>query len=209
MAISSSPFEVVLFDVGGVLLRLDYRRAFRELGFGGRTDVQSAMTQLGADPDYDAFERGHIDEDTYRRRLEGKLGRSLPEATFRELWNGIVGEPFDGVVDSLTRLRQRARVYALTNSNATHMRSVRERFSWLFAIDGCFSSHELGYRKPERPIFDLTLQRIGTIPSRVLYFDDREENVASARLAGMESILVRESPRDWMQTLRDFRVLED
>lgn len=197
----SNSIQAVLFDVGGVLLQLDYREAFRELGLGANAETQAAMTTLGSDPDYDAFERGWIGEEEYRRRLAIKLGRDIPPERFRALWNGIVGEPFDGVVELLAKLQNRVRVYALTNSNATHMASVRSRFPWLAALDGLFSSHELGARKPEPIIFKRALERMGASAPRVLFLDDREENVIAAAAIGMQVCWVRKSPNDLLRAV--------
>jgi putative hydrolase of the HAD superfamily len=198
----SDSIQAVLFDVGGVLLQLDYREAFRELGLGANAETQAAMTTLGNDPDYDAFERGWIGEEDYRRRLATKLGRDVPPERFRALWNGIVGEPFEGIVELVAGLRTRVPVYALTNSNATHVESVLARFPWLVELDGFFSSHQLGARKPEPVAFERALERMGVTARHVLYLDDREENVAAAATVGMHACWVRRSPEDVRHAVR-------
>lgn len=197
----ANPIEAVVFDIGGVLLQLDYREAFRELFEGADAETHAAMTRLGADPTYDAFERGLVDEETYRRTLAARLGKELAPERFRALWNGIVGEPYSGIPELLVQLKQHCAVFALSNSNDTHIRSVRARFPWLGALDQLFSSHELGLRKPEPAIYEEVLRRIAIPAKRVLFFDDREENLVGAASVGMRTVLVRESPNDILRGL--------
>jgi HAD superfamily hydrolase (TIGR01509 family) len=43
-------------------------------------------------------------------------------------------------------------------------------------------------RKPEPAIYRRALDILGSPPERVLFIDDREENIAGARNAGMRAI---------------------
>lgn len=191
----------VLFDIGGVLLQLDYREAFRELGLGAETETHAAMTWLGADPDYDAFERGRLSEADYHRRLVAKLPVRIDIDRFRRLWNGIIGEPYDGVPQLLATLARRVPIYALSNSNVTHIDHVLGRFPWFANFREVFSSHHLGVRKPTPEIYALAQGRIGVPADQILFFDDRRENVEAASACGMNAMHVASSPDDLIAAL--------
>lgn len=45
-------------------------------------------------------------------------------------------------------------------------------------------------RKPERRAFDAVIEMIGADPDAILFFDDLPSNVAGARDAGLQAILV-------------------
>jgi putative hydrolase of the HAD superfamily len=51
-----------------------------------------------------------------------------------------------------------------------------------------FSSCYVGLRKPEPAIYLRTLDILGCKPERVLFIDDRQENVAGGAAAGMKAI---------------------
>ena len=52
---------------------------------------------------------------------------------------------------------------------------------------GCWS-YEMGVAKPDPAYFSLAAERIGAEPSQIVFVDDREDNVTSARTVGMVGI---------------------
>ena len=54
-----------------------------------------------------------------------------------------------------------------------------------------FSSCYVGLRKPELAMYRRALDILGCSPRRILFIDDREENVAGGAAAGMKSIRFR------------------
>jgi putative hydrolase of the HAD superfamily len=53
-----------------------------------------------------------------------------------------------------------------------------------------YVSNEIGARKPDAEDFRLVIADIGMAPNRVLFFDDRPENVAGARACGIVAVEV-------------------
>jgi HAD superfamily hydrolase (TIGR01509 family) len=51
-------------------------------------------------------------------------------------------------------------------------------------------SSEMGLRKPDRAAFEAVAAATGFRLDEILFFDDTEENVIGARLAGMPATLV-------------------
>jgi HAD superfamily hydrolase (TIGR01509 family) len=63
-------------------------------------------------------------------------------------------------------------------------------------------SSEVGVRKPDPRIFELTLTRLGGIaPERALFLDDAASNVAAAERLGLRAVLVRPDLRDALAAL--------
>jgi glucose-1-phosphatase len=48
-----------------------------------------------------------------------------------------------------------------------------------------FASHLVGMLKPDVEIFQHVVEQLGCPPARILFLDDNQLNVASARVAGM------------------------
>ena len=58
-------------------------------------------------------------------------------------------------------------------------------------IDQCFYSCEMGLRKPEKGIYEKTLQGLECRTEGAVFIDDRRENVDAAARLGIPSILFR------------------
>ena len=70
-------------------------------------------------------------------------------------------------------------------SNAPHSLGVACRAAqWAAAFDALVFSGDQGIVKPDRRIYDLTASVLAAEPARLLFFDDRADNVAGARAAG-------------------------
>ncbi len=168
---------VVLFDIGTVLVELDFSRLLnplsQELG-----DFQKWIP-------YDAFERGQITEADFLREVNQVLKSPLDTASFLKWWNSILIGPVPGVPELLRELEKNTRLFGLTNTSLTHWHYLKENYRWLDPLTEIFASFHFGMRKPESEIYLQTCERMGTKPSEVLFIDDRSENVEAARAVGM------------------------
>jgi putative hydrolase of the HAD superfamily len=65
------------------------------------------------------------------------------------------------------------------------------RDGWDEMFDVVVISGEVGMRKPERGIFELTVSRLGVAAGSCVFVDDLEVNVAAATEMGMTGVLHR------------------
>lgn len=196
------PVRALLFDLGGVLVDIDFRRALNAWAHSSALTAEGLGQAFRFDQEYERHERGEMTAAEYFEHLASALRLSRGAVAAKEGWNSI----FVGELSETRRMVEIARktvpCFAFTNTNATHM----EAWSALFpevvaAFDQIFASHEIGLRKPELAAFEHVCQCIGVASEHVLFFDDLNENVAAAREAGLQSVLVR-SPTDVRTTLR-------
>jgi putative hydrolase of the HAD superfamily len=76
------------------------------------------------------------------------------------------------------------------NNEARETNEYRfEKFGIRKLLDVSLSSCYLGLRKPELAIYKRALDILGKPAERVLFIDDRQENVTGAEGAGMKTIL--------------------
>lgn len=194
--------HALVLDIGEILLRIDFSRLVAALALGEGTTVPQALAVLNRFDLYDHYERGRFAEAEFRERLAGVLGRRLPEAEFLEIWNSVIVGAIDGIEPILETLERQIPLYALSNTNETHMRHVVARYPWLSRFRKIFTSHELGARKPETEIYEKVAREIGLAPQRLLFVDDRPENVRGARRAGYLAEVCKESPSELLAILR-------
>lgn len=76
----------------------------------------------------------------------------------------------------------------LSNIGDSIAEGICAKLPWLSAFDHCTWSHALGMAKPERAIYEKTVESLGTAAEHILFLDDKPENIAAALQAGMQAI---------------------
>jgi len=175
--------EVLVFDVGQVLVRWDPERPYLDLipdaaareGFWRRTGLDS-MNLEG--------DRGRLD-----RAVEAWAARHPDDADLIRAWRARWGEMFGPAIPESAALMLRAkaaglRVAALSNFAADTWEVARAGFPVLREFDVEVISGREGVVKPEPEIYALMEARTGVSGRGLFFLDDRAENVAGARARG-------------------------
>jgi len=159
-------FDAALFDLGGVVLEIDFNRMFARWAECSGEELETIRAWFSFDTFYDRHERGEIQAREYFASLRSSLRIDLSDAQFAEGWTAIYVGEIPGVARLLRSLEDQVPLYAFTNSNATHMHV------WANAYAD-------------------TLTAIGVSLDRILFFDDTRGNVDGARAVGMQAVHVR------------------
>ena len=184
--------RALLFDLGGVIVEIDFNRVFEI--WGAHAGVPAAVIRSRFSPDaaYQAHERGEISAAGYFDTLRKTLAIRISDAQFSAGWNAIFVGEVPGIGVLLRQARESVPLYAFSNSNAQHYAYwAREYAATLSNFQKVFVSCELGRRKPEPEAFAAVASAIGTSYENILFFDDTDENVESARRLGMQAVHVR------------------
>lgn len=184
------PFDVILFDVGGVLLTNGWdtrERAVVLARFG--LDVAEYEARHAAP--YRAWEIGSFSLDTY---LDAAVFYTPREFTREEFFAAIcAGSKLlpDGAMDLLKEIAAaRQCLVGALNNEARETNDFRFQHFGLRAIfQVSLSSCYLGLRKPDAAIYRRALEILGRPAERILLIDDREKNVDAAAAMGMKAIL--------------------
>ena len=187
----ASAVEALLFDLGGVLVEVDWSRAFASWSARSGVPAGELAKRFRRDASYEAHECGTLSDADFFSALRKSLGLGLSDAEMLEGWNAILGEPFPGVPALLKDLSLIWPVYVFSNTNVAHVAHWRPRYREMLApVRGVIVSCELGTRKPRREAFERAAARMGVAPQAILFMDDLEENVAGARAAGLQALHV-------------------
>lgn len=182
-------FDVILFDVGGVLLTngWDHReRAAAVEGFG----LDKASFEARHATVVDAWEKGEISRDAY---LDTAVFNEPRPFSREDFFSFILAQSKilpDGALGILAELAaSKSCMVGCLNNEA------RETNDYRFATYGlrqyfnvAFSSCYVGLRKPHVEIFRRAIDILGGPAERILFIDDRQENVDGALQAGMRGI---------------------
>ena len=204
-----SRWDAIVFDLGGVLLNLDYSattEAFNRLAGRELAGFYSKARQADL---FDRFERGEIDVVRFRAALREELETSCQDSELDAAWNALLGGVPKRNVELLRRLKETHRVYLLSNTNELHLADFVARFerehgsehgSWSALFHRDYYSHLLGMRKPERDVFEHVVRTEGLEPRRTLFIDDNWHNVRGARGVGIDAAWIAatldDPPRD-------------
>jgi putative hydrolase of the HAD superfamily len=189
------PIEALLFDLGRVLIELDTNRAharWAELaGVPASRLAELTAARIGGSEFFHAHERGKITDAQFFAHLRQALEIDLSDDQLLEGWNAIFVGEMPGIRPALARAKTRLPLYVFSNTNGAHQACWSARFADMLApFRKVYVSNEIGARKPDAEAFRLVIADIGMAPNRVLFLDDRPENVAGARACGIVAVEV-------------------
>ena len=184
--------EALLFDLGGVVIEIDFTRAFARWAACAGAPIETIKARFSCDAFYERHERGEIHIREYFASLRSSLGIHLSDDEFAQGWRAIYVGEIPATAALLRRLKDRVPIYAFTNSNPTHQHVwAKDYADTLRCFRKVFVSSEMGQRKPEPGAFATIAADIGVRLDRILFFDDTLENVEGARAIGMPAIHVQ------------------
>lgn len=82
--------------------------------------------------------------------------------------------------------------HVATNQEKYRLEYLRNTMGFSNDFDSVFCSSELGYKKPQKEFYERVLQTLNTNADEVLYFDDAEENIESAKELWINVVLYRD-----------------
>lgn len=176
----------VLFDIGNVLLRLKYPDFLERLSRACPTASPAELHQAFSSPDsvHYLYERGGTTLGAFHASLVERHGLGWDLAEFTRQFNDFF-ERNPPMENLLNLLKPQAGLWALSNTNATHLAHFESAYPFFSLFRGILASHEMGLRKPDPRIFSQALDRMACKAGEVFFIDDTEPNVLAARSAGM------------------------
>jgi glucose-1-phosphatase len=181
---SSSRRRVVLFDLGGVLVRVPGVAAMQDLA-GIDSEAEVWRRWLACEW-VRRYERGHCSASEFAAGVvtEWDLPISSDEflARFRQWPDGL----YEGALEMVRAVREQAGVGCLSNTNSLHWDAM-ERWGLAGAFDHTFLSHRMGLVKPDRVVFEHVVGELGVPAREIVFLDDNAVNVDRAAVLGFDS----------------------
>ena len=182
-------FDVILFDVGGVLLTNGWDHTERAVVLE-QFRLDKAEFEARHPEPYDAWERDAISAADYLKATIFYEPRSFTQEDF------IAAMKLQSVPIPSTALGVLSEVAAsgnwlvgLLNNESRLLHEYRmETYGLGPYLDVQLSSCYLGLRKPESAIYRRALDILGCDPGHVLFIDDRKGNADAAQAAGINAI---------------------
>ncbi len=192
--------RAVISDFGGVLTTplIESFRAYRDVSGVSFERLGEAMARVAArrDGEHPLFEleRGRMTEAEFLGAIEEELGGDIRLSSLRETYFAHL-HPNERMIGFMRELRDRGLRMALCTNNVRewepHWRAKLPDIDEIFevVVDSAF----VGMRKPERGIYELTLERLGggIAPDHCVFVDDADINCDAAEELGMRAVRFR------------------
>ena len=188
---AAAPISTIVFDIGWVFVRLNYRPFLEFLSARGAPA-----------PDMDTVIRGialseHECGREHGAQLLGRLAALTREPTsaaeLHAQWVGMF--ELDAAMVALAhRLSESHRVYLLSNIGDLHWAHLAREFGLHGVGHGALPSYLAGVMKPDAGIYAEAERRFALTPAHTVFIDDRAENIAAARVRGWHGIVHQDHP---------------
>jgi putative hydrolase of the HAD superfamily len=177
--------EVVLFDLGGVLVELG---GVGEMArFAGEDSEDELWRRWLECPWVRRFERGQCDAESFSHGMVEAWSLTVGPREFLEAFEMWPRGLLPGAHELVRSVATTIRVGCLSNTNSLHAQRQWTEFGIGELFHEHFFSHEMGLVKPDREAFDHVLAALERPGDRVLFLDDNQINVDGARAAGLRA----------------------
>jgi putative hydrolase of the HAD superfamily len=184
----------IIFDLGGVIINLDYRLSLNEFKALGLKNAEKIYTQFSQLPWFDNFDTGRISSEIFICEFSKLLNRGTSREQIIHAWNAMILDFPAERAKLLLKLKDHYRTFLLSNTNEIHIEHHFQNLQEKYGYDDMKSffekeyySHKIGMRKPDREIFEFVLRENGLNASETLFIDDSLQHVEGAIVAGLKA----------------------
>lgn len=178
----------VIFDVGGVLHSSEMDYVFADIK---RTlKLTDEVFQQHYGPLMEQVSLGKITEEEFWQKFLEATGSTekLPEKSLllREYEKRF--QAFDNVLELVGKLKSAGyKLAVLSDTIPSHYALNTQRGLYKDFPLHVFS-FQVGFKKPNREIFDYAVQKLGIQPAEGVFIDDLSANIAAAKSVGLQGI---------------------
>lgn len=191
--------EAVIFDIGNVLIEWQPERFYdAEIGEERRRALFETVDLHGMN---DRVDRGHDFKETIYAEAEANPDFRDEVRLWHDRWIEMAKPAIDHSVHLLRALRaEGVPVFALSNFGIGSFAYAETKYDFLTEFDRRYISGHMGVIKPDPVIYAMVEEDCGIAPDRMLFADDRADNIAAAEARGWKGHLF-DGPRGWADRL--------
>ena len=199
MEIDLSNIKNIIFDLGGVLLNLDFDasiKAFHKLGL--KEQVMDHKLSY-SDPVFYELEVGKISPKVFCNQVRKVLNNpDVTDLQIEDAWSAIMLDLPENRLIKVQELSKGYNIYLFSNTNQIHIERLHQAFKAKYGFDfpslfiKDFYSHEIHERKPDLISYQKVIELSGVNPEETIFIDDLEKNIIGAQQAGLKTFWLKE-----------------
>lgn len=178
----------IVFDFGGVLIDWNPRYLYQDY-FDSKEEMEYFLANV-------CTQTWNEEQDRGRSLAQGSeiLQKQFPQHRFYidlfyKEWSKMIKSEIHESVAILYHLKEKHKLYGLSNWSAETFPIAWERFSFFKEFDGIVLSGQEKTIKPEKKIFEILLQRYQLKAQECFFIDDVAKNVVAAQELGINAVL--------------------
>lgn len=191
-------FEAIIFDLGGVLLNIDYQASKKQFEQLGIDDFDLHFSQMKQSQLFDKFEKGLITPRDFRNEIKKEGNIECTDAEIDHAWNAMLLDFPIQRMHFLEEIAKEIPIYLFSNTNEIHIQEFKKRMhteKLLTRFENAFKkiyySFELGEHKPKPAGFLQIINENGLDITKTLFIDDSIQHVEGAKKVGLQSVLLK------------------
>lgn len=199
MKIDLTGIQNIIFDLGRVLLNLDFDASIKAFKKIGHDDEMLDHKNAYADPVFYKLEVGKVRPQQFRSRIrEILLKEELTDQQIDDAWCAMVLNIPSYRVKILQQLKEKYRLFLFSNTNKIHIDKLLPEFKSDHGInfpelfENVFYSHEIHERKPDLTAYKKVIELAGIHPEETIFIDDLEKNISGAERAGLNTFWLKD-----------------
>ncbi|HMO72880.1 MAG TPA: HAD family phosphatase [Paracoccaceae bacterium] len=191
--------QAVVFDIGNVLIEWNPERFYDSLlGSEGRQRLFAEVDLHGMNAAVDA---GALFRETVEATAAANPGWSDAILCWYHRWIDMASPRIEPSITLMRRLRGKGvPVFALTNFGVDSFAYAQTQYDFLSEFDHAYVSGRMGVIKPDPAIYAMVEVHSGLPPERLLFVDDKADNIAAALARGWQAHLF-DGPPGWADRL--------
>lgn len=201
----NSDVDTVIFDIGKVLVKYDWKKLLKELKYDEDT-AQAVAEAVFLSEDWTESDRGVRTEEeilqsfiannpSYEKEIRetfARMGETISVCSYTKDWLSYLK-------------KQGYKLYFLSNFSEPLYKRCTKDLKFLEFMDGGYMSWQVHLLKPEPEMYQKLIQDFQIVPEKAVYIDDYMDNVAEARAQGLNAIHFT-GRKSAVQQLMDFGV---
>ena len=192
--------KVVLLDMGGVLVKeagkeqINLLAEYSGLDFGECKRIRKkywSLLKVGKITD-EEYWLGAKDIHDLEKGLLAELGISQDKYSFLRKASIELIEPFDDAQEFLEKLSEHFVLILLSNNSYDWGENVLQELGFEKYFHSLIFSHNIGYAKPGKEMFEIALKEVTQENNEILFIDDKEKNFAIPEEVGIQTHLFKD-----------------
>ncbi len=187
---SNKNIKFILFDLGGVLVRIYPDKFFKYIAKYTEfdEDILKKVSYIRRDINF-----GYVSPEKIFKKLiiEYKINLSVDEIIDKFL-TLYIEEPISYMINLVKELKDNNySIGLLSNTNELHINYLSKILEDYRYFDKLFFSHIIHKIKPDKEVFEYVLKELNISPQTILFIDDTFENIETAQSSGFNTLYVK------------------
>ncbi|MBL6667282.1 MAG: HAD-IA family hydrolase [Crocinitomicaceae bacterium] len=186
--------KALLFDLGGVIVNLDYHKTINAFEALGVTNAEILYNQFSQTEIFDDFETGCLSGKEFINLMKHQISTHSSESEIKKAWNAMILGFEEATLEQIKRYSEKIPCYLLSNTNEIHLAYIQSLLGKMpfknleLLFNKCYYSHIIGKRKPHKETFEWVLNDMGYTPEDVLFIEDSPQHIEGAKTINLNTL---------------------